>query len=447
MFGGIAALGSDCIVYTTSDGHIIRFDAETGAVAGQQSLYPVAPRRLHVAACAFDDRRDLLVADARHGLIRLVDPAGCQRERIGGLATPGVEREDASGVLHEPCDLLWTAENRLWVVCGGYELEHAVQCFDRDGNYLFSAHHPDGEWNGACGIARVGDSIWIAETERGAIRSCDLKGESIRQVLIDPDLARPFRLAGDGHESVFAIFAPFDGFDDGPDEPFTGIARLGEDGSFRGWDVYPGEQAGQVASAFDIAVLDDGRFAVADLPLGVPPDVRIQLFEADGRLAQVLLEDAEHLNRLQAKWFESLLDSEADQAQLLYDQARAHHYHGGGSEDHLGEARRLYQAALERDPDHLLSHLGLAALLEADLGDPAAAEREYEQAIGVGGEEAEMRARIAECRHRGGDVDGAIRILQAAVEGSDLPEDYYNRVETLGTWFLERAGQGSDAVI
>ena len=111
MFGGIAALGSDSIVYTTSDGHIVHFDAETGAVTGQQALYPVAPRRLHVAACTFDDRRDLLVADARHGLVRVVDPDGCQRERIGGLATPGVDREDSPGVLHEPCELLWTAEN------------------------------------------------------------------------------------------------------------------------------------------------------------------------------------------------------------------------------------------------------------------------------------------------------------------------------------------------
>ena len=127
MFGGIAALGSDRIVYTTSDGHIVRFDAETGAVTGQQALYPVAPRRLHVAACTFDDRGDLLVADARHGLVRVVDPDGCQRERIGGLATPGVDREDSPGVLHEPCELLWTAENRLWVVCGGYELEHVVE--------------------------------------------------------------------------------------------------------------------------------------------------------------------------------------------------------------------------------------------------------------------------------------------------------------------------------
>jgi hypothetical protein len=447
MFGGIAALGSDTIVYATSDGHIVRFDANSGVVTGQQALYPVAPRRLHVAASAFDDRRDLLVADARHGLVRVVDPDGCQRDRIGGLATPGVQHEDAPGVLHEPCDLLWTAENRLWIVCGGYELEHAVQCFDRDGKYLFSAQHPDREWVGACGIARVGDAIWIAETERGAIRRCDLDGQAIRQLRIDPDLARPFRLAGDGHDGAFVIFAPFDGFDDGPEEPFTGVARLGPDGAFRGWDIQPGESAGQVASAFDITVLDDGRFVVADLPLGVPPDVRIQLFEADGRLAQVLLEDADHLNRLQKEYFESLLGAKAEHAQALYDQARVHHYHGGGSGDHVSEAARLYREALERDPGHLLAHLGLATLLEESLDDPAAAEREYERAIGVGGEEAEMRARIAECRHRGGDVDGAIRILQAAVEGTEFPEEYHDRVETLGTWFLERAGHASDAVI
>ena len=65
----------------------------------------------------------------------------------------------------------------------------------------------------------------------------------------------------------------------------------------------------------------------------------------------------------------------------------------------------------------------------------------------MGGAEAELRARIAECRHRSGDVDGAIRILQAAVEGSEFPEEYHDRVETLGTWFLERAGHASDAVI
>ena len=62
-------------------------------------------------------------------------------------------------------------------------------------------------------------------------------------------------------------------------------------------------------------------------------------------------------------------------------------------------------------------------------------------ALEAGGPEGELKARIAECRHERGDLEGAVRLLQEAVEGADRPEEYHRRVEDLGSWFLERAGE------
>ena len=58
-----------------------------------------------------------------------------------------------------------------------------------------------------------------------------------------------------------------------------------------------------------------------------------------------------------------------------------------------------------------------------------------------------MLVRIAECRHDSGDLDGAIGLLEQAIAADDPPEDYHARVEALGSYYLERAGESPEAVI
>jgi tetratricopeptide (TPR) repeat protein len=225
-----------------------------------------------------------------------------------------------------------------------------------------------------------------------------------------------------------------------------GVARLAADGTFEGWAIKAGEKSGHVYCPFDVAVLPDGRFVVADLPLGSPPDVRLQVFSPDGRLLRTLIEDTLCLAEAQQTWFESVLGRAAGTG-TLYEQARVHHFYAGATPDHLRQAGELYGAVLERQPDHLLAHLGLGALLQSGLADPGAAEKEYRAALAAGGAEGDLLSRIAECRHDTGDLDGAIRLLEQAIVADDPPEDYHARVEALGSYYLERAGESPEAVI
>jgi tetratricopeptide (TPR) repeat protein len=442
MFGGIAAAGAERLVYATFDGNVIGLDVESGEVTGQFTLYPCAPARVHVSVCAVDADGSVLLGDTHNRRVRRYTPDGRQVQRYGGLSNPSLEEQDDAGILDEPCAILPLRDGRLVVACGGFGAEHAVQCFDRSGGYLFSLASPPEGWKRAQGLALVDESLWVAETEAGAVRRHALDGRFLGEAELHPDLRRPFRLQPDGYGGVLMVLAP----ETEEEQEQFGLARLDRDGTFEGWAVRAGEKGGHVYCPFDVAVLPDGRFVVADLPLGSPPDVRLQLFSPDGRLLRTLVEDNGDLNGAQRKWFESVLER-ADGAETLYEQARVHHFYAGATPDHLKKAGALYGAALERQPDHLLAHLGLGALLQGGLADPGGAEKAYRAALAAGGAEGDLLARIAECRHDSGDLDGAIELLEEAIGADDPPEDYHARVEALGSYYLERAGEPPEAMI
>ena len=412
MFGAIAAAGADRLLYVTPDGHVLVFDAEAGEPAGQFALYPAVPRGLHLAAAAVQRDGVVLLADSRFGVVRRFSLDGTPLRSFGGLATPGIEIEDVPGILHEPCAVLPVGED-LWVACGGDGMEHGVQILDADGHWRASARHPGGEWRRTQGLARLGGEVWVAETLGGAIQRCGLDGTALGPVELHPDLARPLRLAADSYGGALATFAPLGPAEGDADQPPPGVARLDAEGRFLDWAVLPGEVEGKVIGAFDLAVLPDGRFAVADLPFGEPPDVRVQLFSADGRVLHVLMEDRVHLAALQEAWFRSVLAREAADAPTLFDQARIHHFHAGADPEHLEKARGLYRAALDLDPGLLPAHLGLAALLQEGLRQPEAAEQALRLAISAGGPRGELLARIAECHHDRGTSTQPSRQLQA----------------------------------
>ncbi|MHC4972691.1 MAG: hypothetical protein ACYTG3_10200 [Planctomycetota bacterium] len=442
MFGGIAAAGAERLVHATFDGNVVGFDVETGRVTGQFTLYPCAPAQVHVSVCAVDADGTLLLGDTRNRRVRRYSLDGRQFRRYGGLANPSLEEQDEEGILDEPCAILPLGEGGLVVACGGFDAEHGVQRFDSDGEYQYSFEPPAEGWKRAQGLARVEESLWVAETEAGAIRRHTLDGRFLGEAELHPDLRRPFRLQPDGYGSVLMVLAP----ETEEQQEQFGVARLATDGTFEGWAIKAGEKSGQVYCPFDVAVLPDGRFVVADLPLGNPPDVRLQVFSPDGRLLGTLIEDAVDLARAQRAWFESVLER-TDGPGTLYEQARVHHLYAGATPDHLRQAGDLYGAVLERQPDHLLARLGLAALLQSGLSDPGGAEREYRAALAAGGAEGDLLARIAECRHLTGDLDGAIELLEEAIGADDPPEDYHARVEALGSYYLERAGEPPEAVI
>jgi hypothetical protein len=442
MFGGIAAAGAERLVYATFDGNVVGLDVESGEVTGQFTLYPCAPAQVHVSTCAADGDGTVLLGDTRNRRVRRYAFDGTQVRRYGGLSNPSLEEQDDPGILDEPCAILPLDAERLVVTCGGFGAEHAVQCFDREGTYLFSFAAPPEGWKRAQGLARVEESLWVAETEAGAIRRHALDGRYLGDAELHPDLRRPFRLQPDGYGGVLMVLAP----ETEEQQEQFGVARLDIDGAFEGWAIRAGERGGHVFCPFDMAVLPDGRFVVADLPLGSPPDVRLQVFTPDGRLLATPIEDNLCLAAAQRKWFESVLER-SDGAEALYHQARVHHFYAGATPDHLRQARELYGAVLELEPDHLLAHLGLGALLQAGLADPGAAEEEYRAALAAGGAEGDLLARIAECRHDAGDLDGAIGVLEQAIEATDPPEDYHARVEALGSYYLERAGEPPEPVI
>jgi tetratricopeptide (TPR) repeat protein len=425
MFGGIAASGAERLVYATFDGNVVGFDVESGRVTSQFTLFPCAPAQVHVSVCAVDTDGSVLLGDTRNRRVRRYAADGRQLVRYGGLSNPSLEAQDDPGILDEPCAVLPLGEGGLVVACGGFDAQHGVQCFDRAGSYLFSFEAPPEGWKRAQGLALVEESLWVGETEGGAIRRHALDGRFLGEAELHPDLRRPFRLQPDGYGSVLMVLAP----ETEEQQEQFGVARLATDGTFEGWAIRAGEKSGQVYCPFDVAVLPDGRFVVADLPLGDPPDVRLQVFSPDGRLLGTLIEGP------------------SARSKTLYEQARVHHFYAGATPDHLRQAGDLYRAVLERQPDHLLARLGLGALLQGGLGDPGAAEREYRAALAAGGAEGDLLARIAECRHDAGDLDGAIELLEEAIGADDPPEDYHARVEALGSYYLERAGESPEAVI
>jgi len=177
---------------------------------------------------------------------------------------------------------------------------------------------------------------------------------------------------------------------------------------------------------FDVAVLPDGRFAVADLPYGEPPDIRVQLFAADGRRLRVLIADRVELGALKDARAQALPEED-----LLRRAQHAHYTRGGEG------AEELYRRAAAADPESPLAWAGLGALL-AYRGDEGA-EEAFEEAIRRGAPEADFRARIAACRRDRGDLDGAIALLQPLLEGDDPPEEVQEWLDRLGGWYLERA--------
>lgn len=432
MFGGIVATGADSIAYATFDGSVLLVDLQDPRVTGQFSVYPGGPARVHVSACAVAGDGSILLADVRHHRVRRFAPEGRQTALLGGIHNPGIAQHDVPGVLDEPCAILPLGDEIL-VACGGVGEEHGVQVFGADGTYLRSFPPPAGGWKRAQGLAEVDGAIWVAETDAGTIRVHAPDGAAVGRVALHPELRRPFRVEADGYGGAFLLVAP-----ESEDSDAFGVARIAGDGTFEGWTVNAGEEPGQAFAPFDVAVLPDGRFVVADLPYGRPPEVRLQLFSSDGRLVATIFEDTADLNTAQQAWFASVLARDGRDASTLYEQARVHHHYAGATREQLEQARDLYGAALGNEPSSLPARLGLATLLQRGLGDPKAAEAEYRLALEAGGPEGDMLARIAECRHDGGDLDGAIRLLQQAIESPRPPEEYHALVEELADYYLER---------
>ncbi|MCK6460633.1 MAG: hypothetical protein L6Q95_12165 [Planctomycetes bacterium] len=432
MFGGIAALGADTIVYATFDGTVVLLDLEGPLVKGQFAVYPSGPPRVHLSACAVARDGAILLADAHHHRVRRFAPDGRQLALLGALHNPGIPQQDMAGVLDEPCAVLPLGDEIL-VACGGLDEEHGVQAFLPDGAYRRSFPAPAGGWKRAQGLAEVEGAIWVAETDAGTIRIHAPDGTPKGRVPLHPELRRPFRVRADGYGGAFLLVAP----ESEESEPF-GVARISRDGSFDGWTVPAGEEPGQALAPFDVAVLPDGRFVVADLPFGRPPEVRLQLFSSDGRLIETVLEDTADLIAAQRTWFEAVLARTGRDAPTLYEQARVHHYHAGATREHLEQARRLYEGAIAAEPAFLLARLGLGTLLQRGLEEPALAEVQYRAAMDAGGAQGDLLARIAECKHDAGDLDGAIRLLQKAIESLRPPEGYHDLVEELGDYYLER---------
>jgi len=433
MFGGIAPAGADSIVYATFDGTVLVIDLDGVAIARQFAVYPSGPARVHVSACAVAPTGDILLADARHHRVRRFAPDGRQLALLGGIHNPGIPQQDMAGILDEPCAVL-PMKDEVLVACGGLGEEHGVQVFGlAGGEYRRSLPPPPGGWKRAQGLAEVEGAIWVAETEAGHVRIHAPDGSPTGRVPLHPELRRPFRVKADSYGGAFLLIAP-----ESEEGDAFGVARITRDGTFDGWTVPAGEEPGQASSPFDVAVLPDGRFVVADLPYGRPPEVRLQLFASDGRLIDTVFEDTSDLNAAQRAWFESVLARSDGSAATLYEQARVHHHYAGATREHLEQARDLYGKALEAEPGFLLALLGLANLLHRGLNDPKAAEVHYRRALDAGGAEGDMLARIAECRHDEGDLDGAIRLLRTAVESPRPPEEYHALVEELGDYYLER---------
>lgn len=437
MFGGLAAAPGDRVLFATLDGTVVTLDPAGGGVLDQFALYPCGPLRARFTACAVDADGTILVADARNHRVRRFRADGLPVARYGGQRNPGMRLHDEGGVLDEPYSVV-PHRGDVVVACGGGDLRHGVQRFARDGGYLTSLARggdPLARWRRPRGLALVQGSLWIAEAGSGRIRVHAAAGRHMGEIDLPEDLGRPVRLADDGYGGVLVVTAAEGGA--------PGLVRLDRDGEASELVVLAGKAPGKVDCPFDVAVLSDGRFVVADLPSGVTDDARVQLFGAGGTLERVLVEGAEDLAAQLAAFAATLEEGGGDGAEALYRRARARHFLGGEAEGRAETAAALYRRALAAEPGHLLAHVGLATLLHRELGDFEAAEAEYRLAIAAGGPEAELLARVAECRHDRGDLDGAIEILKFAVELREPPENAHERIEELADYWLERAG-GSD---
>ena len=420
MYGGIAIAGPERLLFAQRDGEMLLFDVETGGVLDGITPHPFCPEHLEIGACAVHDDTYYL-GDTLHHRVRAFDSRGRPRGLLGEPPVPGILHPDEEGVIDEPVALL-PLDNELIVVSAGQDQEFAVQRFGYDGIYRGALANPLGGYFRAHGAARIGEEIWIAETEGGAVRRFGPSGAFAGDVKLHTELRRPFRLADDGYDGVLMLLAP----ESEPEQEVSGVARLEREGRFEAWVV----GGGTVQLPFDLAVFPDGRIAVADLPFGEPPDIRVQIFSADGRHVRTFFADRVELGALRDAWSQALPETE------FLRRAQWAHYAGGGS-----GAEDLYRQAIEVDADDLLAWAGLATLYQHVLARPADAEAAYLEAILRGAPEADFTARIAACRHAQGDKKGAIAALQGLLEGASPPEEAQEWLDLLGSWFLEQEGR------
>ncbi len=428
MFGGLAALDAERFVLAGLEGTVTTFHAGGEGVSGHFVLPPMGPRLARFTACAAAGG-GLFVADARNSCIRRFRADGLPLARIGARRNAGMTVHDEGGVLEEPYALL-ERRGALFVACGGSDLVHGVQRFDARGRYEASFPCGGGReapWRQPRGIAAIGGALWIAEAGSGLLRVHAMDGRHQADLELPEGFGFPLRLADDGYGGVLLVLAGE------PDAP--AVVRLDGEGEVIAPALLQGSAAGEASSAFDLAVLPDGRFLLADLPSGAPEEARIQLFSADARLLRVLVEDAGDF-RAQVEAHGARLVAGGGSA---FEQARALHQFVAGGEPE--RARALYLQAVREEPRHLMAWVGLGTLLRETLGDPEAAERAFRSAIEAGGAEGDLLARVAACRRDRGDLDGAITILKDAVDRPDGLELYHERVEELADWFLERAGE------
>jgi hypothetical protein len=440
MLGGIAAAGADRILFAQRDGDVLVLDVESREIVGYRTPHPFCPERIEVSACAAGPDGSIVLADSLHARVRVLDAAGNPRDPIGTAPVAGMRHPDEPGVLADPVALLCLPDE-LVVVGGGEDVEHAVQRFDWDGAPRGTLVHPTGGFFRAGGIARIGEEFWVCETDGATIRRFAADGAYVGDVKLHLELQRPFRIADDGYGSVLLLLAP----ETEEEQAVSGVARIAHDGAFDGWVVPGGEEAGHAYLPFDLTVLPDGRFVVADLPLGGPPDVRLQLFGADGRFLRTLVADSLELGAMKEAWFQKTLEATAETSAQLTGQAQVEHYHRGGASDAMERAALLYRAATALDPADPTPRAGLGALLQYAANRPLEAAAEYEEAIHAGAPAPDFRARIAECRHDLGDLEGAITLLRAVMDSEPQPEEASRLLDELGSWFLEQAGVDPEA--
>ena len=436
MFGGIAAAGADRILFAQHDGDVYTLDVEAREIVDWLTPHPFSPEKIEVSACAAGPGGTVLLADTLHRRVRQLDAGGRPVRLFGRQPVPGLRHPDESGVFDEPAALLVHGDE-LIVVSAGEDQEFGVQRFGWEGELLGSFVHPTEGFFRAHGIARIGDELWVTETEGGTIRRYSLDAGFLGDVKLHLELQRPFRLASDGYGGVLLLLAP----ETEAEQDVSGVARIAQDGSFEGWVVAGGEEPGQVHLPFDVAVLADGRFVVADLPAGGPPDVRLQLFNADGRFVRTLVADRLELGALKDAWVQQVLATEARSCADLTRQAQIEHYKHAPDADALERAALLYRAAAAVDPSDPRPHAGLGALFQ-HLGQlPREAATEYDAAIQAGASRPDFRARIAECRHALGEVAEAIDLLKNVMDGEEQPEEAGRLLDELGSWYLEQAGE------
>lgn len=420
MYGAIAVAGSERLVFAQRDGDVMVFDVESGGLLDVWSAHPFAPEHVEISACVIRDENTIFLADSLHDRVRKFDFTGRPLCLIGASRTGGMRMQDEPGVLAEPVDLI-LLDDDLVVVSSGEDQEHAVQRFAADGAYLATFPHPTDGFFRAHGGDVIGDELWIAETEGGAIRRYALDGSFTGDVKLHTELRRPFRLCDDGYGGVFVLLAP----ESEEEQEATGVARLDRDGTFGGWAV----GGDSVSLPFDLAVLPDGRFFVADLPYGEAPDVRVQLFSADGRAIKTIFDDRVDLGERRKEFAPT---SPLRRAQASHRQNKS-------------EAEALYQEAIAADSDDVCAWAGLATLLHRVLDRPESAEQAYREAIRLGARESDFLARVAACRHVTGDNTGSIELLRGLLEAKESPEESSRWTDDLADWFLEIRGPITDS--